>query len=298
MSFTYDTKCELCGVMPKKACCKLSELYGMLLFSQQIGENHFKTTTENVLIVNKMNELANEVCNMYLNVNETMSLYSLSANGARCKRLYDTMYMDLNGKLNLSVSAVITENKCCKSSFLRGAFLIGGYASAPEGKYHLEISTPYFTLARSLRYFLQQMGFPARSVLRKSNYIVYIKDSEQIQKFLYLIGARISSFSVADAKIQKEVSNYGNRINNTKLHNIEVTIDKAVEQIKAINRISETIGLDSIDAELAYAAKLRLDNPDKSLSELIEISDKKWSRSGLNRRLKKLCELAEALGNK
>ena len=298
MSFNYDTKYELCSVAPKQDCCKLAQLYGMVLFSQQLGVNHIKMTTENVLIVNMMNELTNDVCHLYLNVDETMSMYSLSVSGPRCKRLYESLYIDVNGKLDLSISGVITEKNCCKEAFLRGAFLVGGYASDPGGKYHFEISTPYFTLARSLRDFMQRMGFPARSVLRKSNYIVYMKDSEQIERFLYLVGARSSSFQIADAKIQKEVSNNANRIRNTEMHNLDRVIDSSVQQIKAINKIERVIGLGAIDEELAYAARLRLDNPDKSLTGLTELSDRRWSRSGLGRRLKKLSDLADALGEK
>ena len=46
---------------------------------------------------------------------------------------------------------------------------------------------------------------------------------------------------------------------------------------------------------LAEAARLRLDNPDASLSTLAELSESGLSRSGLSHRLKKLTEIAENL---
>ena len=109
------------------------------------------------------------------------------------------------------------------------------------------------------------------------------------------MGAKASTFSFIDSKIQKEMNNYSNRVNNTKLHNIEKTLNKSVEQVKAINIISDKIGLDSLESDLAYAARLRLENPDKSLNELVQISHGRLSRSGLNRRLNKLTDIASKL---
>ena len=64
-----------------------------------------------------------------------------------------------------------------------------------------------------------------------------------------------SAFSFMDAKIYKEMNNYSNRINNTKLHNIEKTLNKSVEQVRAIEKISKSFGLDSLDDDLKYTAE-------------------------------------------
>ena len=298
MSFSFDTKCELCDIKLKNDCCRLAQLYGMILFAQHIGSDSLKIMTENVLVVNRLNELSNNVLGIYFNIDETVNLYTLTIDGERLKKLYDVMYIDVNGKIDLTVSAALTENDCCIDAFLRGAFLIGGYTSNPENSYHFEISTPYYTLAKSMRDFMLRLDFPVKTVVRKSNYIVYMKDSEAIEKFLYRVGAKASAFSFIDSKIQKEMNNYSNRVNNTKLHNIEKTLNKSVEQIKAINLISDKIGLDSLESDLAYAARLRFNNPDKSLNELVQISHGKFSRSGLNRRLNKLTEIASKLNQK
>ncbi len=297
MSFSYDTKCELCTIKLKNDCCKLSQLYGMVLFAQNIGSDSLKITTENVLIVNLLSELAENVAGVYFVIDETVNLYTLEIKGDALKKLYDILYITVNGKIDLLVSGVLTENDCCTDAFLRGAFLIGGYTSNPENSYHFEISTPYYTLAMSMKDFMQRLNFPVRVIVRKSNYVLYIKDSEEIERLLYRIGAKKSAFAFIDMKIQKEMNNYSNRVNNTKLHNIEKTINKSVEQVKAIKKISEKIGLDSLDSDLMLAARLRCENPDKSLNELVLISGNKFSRSGLSRRLNKLTEIALKLGD-
>lgn len=296
MSFSFDAKCEMCEGVIKKDCCKEAQLYGMILFAQNISNDCLKLVTENVIVVNVLNELASKVIGVYFELDENVNNYVASLKGNSLKSLYDRFYITVNGRMDISVSAVLTENTCCSYSFLKGAFLSGGYVSNPANSYHFEISTPYYTLAKSLESFMKRLDFPAKTVVRKSNYVVYMKDSEAIERFLCLSGANSSAFSFMDAKIYKEMNNYSNRINNTKLHNIEKTLNKSVEQIKAINLIETKIGLTSLDADLVNAALLRKENPDKSLNELVNISDGKLSRSGLNRRLNKLMEIASKLG--
>ena len=296
MSFSFDTKCEICESATKNNCCKAAKLYGMVLLAQQINNDIIKINTENVLIANLINELANEVVGIYFAIDETSNFYVLSASGSSLKKLYDCLYIETAGRISLEISRVITESRCCAESFLAGAFLVGGYASNPENSYHFEISTPYYNLAKSLSVFMTALGYPVKIVVRKSNYIVYMKDSEAIERFLYKSGAKKSAFAFVDAKIQKEMNNYSNRVNNTKIHNIEKTLNKSVEQVKAIDKIEHNIGLESLESDLVFAARLRKENPDKSLNELVNISDSKFSRSGLNRRLNKLVEIASKLG--
>ncbi len=297
MSFSFDTKCEICEQTIKKSCCKSAQLYGMVLFAQQISEDKLKLTTENVMVINVLNHLVKDVFNTYFSLDENVNNYIAYLEGESLKNLYDKYFIRVNGRINISVSAVLTENTCCSYAFLRGAFLSGGYVSNPVNSYHFEISTPYYKLAKSLESFMKRLDFPAKTVVRKSNYIVYMKDSDAIERFLCLIGANTSAFSFMDAKIYKEMNNYSNRINNTKMHNIEKTLNKSVEQIKAIMLIEEKIGISSLESDLAAAAVLRKDNPDKSLNELVLVSNGKFSRSGLNRKLNKIMEIASNLGD-
>lgn len=296
MSFSFDTKCEICENKLKKNCCKTAQFYGMILFAQNVGQSSFKLTTENVVVINVINELANDILGFNFNIGENTNSYYACLEGPNLDKLYDRFYILVNGKINLSVSAAITENTCCAYAFLKGVFLSGGYISNPENSYHFEISTPYYTLAKGLESFMRRLEFPVKTVVRKSNYVVYMKGSEHIERFLCHVGANSAAFSFMDTKIYKEMSNYSNRVNNTKLHNIEKTLNKSVEQVKAIDLIEQKIGLSSLDADLAFAAALRKENPDKSLNELVVVCNNKFSRSSLNRRLNKLTEIASKLG--
>lgn len=297
MSFSFDTKCEMCESKFKKDCCKVAQLYGMILFAQHISETELKISTENVIVINVLNTLANDVLGINFNIGENINTYFATLSGDRLSVLYDKFYINIKGRIDLTVSHVITENSCCAYSFLKGAFLSSGYVSNPQNRYHFEISTPYYTLAKALESFMKRLDFSVKTVVRKSNYIVYMKDSESIERFLCHTGANSAAFSLMDVKIYKEMNNYSNRINNTKIHNIEKTLNKSVEQIKAINYIEQKIGISSLDEDLYEAADLRLKNPDKSLNELVSISSNRFSRSGLNRKLNKITEIAKNLEN-
>jgi len=55
------------------------------------------------------------------------------------------------------------------------------------------------------------------------------------------------------------------------------------------------MGADWLSPDLRETARLRVENPEMSLSELCGMFPEKISRSGLNHRLKKLSKLAEEL---
>ena len=52
---------------------------------------------------------------------------------------------------------------------------------------------------------------------------------------------------------------------------------------------------DGIDESVVRTAMLRLENPEATLSELVELHDEKVSKSGINHRLKKISEIAGKL---
>ncbi len=296
MSFSLDTKYEICDCKIKNDCCKDAQLYGMVLFAQTISPSVLKLTTENVVAINLLNQLANDVCGLNFSIGENINSYFAYLDGQRLEKLYDKFYIMVNGKIDLSISAVITENSCCKYAFLRGVFVAAGYVANPAKRYHFDISTPYYSLAKKLEKFMLDLDFPVKTVVRNSNYVVYMKESAAIERFLCYVGANSAAFSFMDSKIYKEMNNYNNRINNTKLHNLDKTINKSVEQVNAIEKIQKTVGFDSLEPDLVYVAKLRLDNPAKSLNELVTICDGKFSRSGLNRRFNKLVEISKSIG--
>ncbi len=66
-----------------------------------------------------------------------------------------------------------------------------------------------------------------------------------------------------------------------------------MQQIAAIEKIRDTVGLESLNDDLRQLAQLRLDNPDLSLRALGEMLVPPISRSGVNHRMNRLLELGK-----
>lgn len=182
-------------------------------------------------------------------------------------------------------------------SYLRGAFLAGGSVNSPEtSRYHLEIYSSYAEHNEDICEMLNYFGLNARTLERRNGYITYMKESEKIADFLALIGATNSMLKFEDVRIVRDMRNSVNRLVNCENANLNKTIDAAGKQIESIQLIASVQGLDSLPEKLREIAVLRLENPDVSLKELGELVPSGGiSKSGVNHRLRKLNELADAL---
>ena len=70
-------------------------------------------------------------------------------------------------------------------------------------------------------------------------------------------------------------------------------VDAAQDQIAAIRRLEETGQLDQLPEKLRQTAKLRVQHPEATLSELAGMLDPPLTKSALNHRMRKLMELSK-----
>ena len=116
-----------------------------------------------------------------------------------------------------------------------------------------------------------------------------------MEDLLTYIGAPKCALEMMEVKIIKTVRNKANRETNCETANIGKTIDAAVPQIEGIRYIQSHGGLEQLSEELQGLARLRLENPERSLRELGETLPEPISRSGVNHRLKRIMEFAQEL---
>lgn len=290
MSFSFEVKEELCKIDDRDPSCRLAEFYGMILFGQLVEQKKLKITTENVLVINRLQGHCAEIPGTFFYMEETMNSYSATMEDEALKKLYDTFKI---AEKTLEIEESFFRKKKYFSSFLRGAVLSGGYFSAPQSGYHFELVTPYYSLAKSALAVLKNHDISCKMVVRRSNYVVYLKDSQQIYNLLYTIGARSCAFDLMNIKIEKETNNNNNRIDNCAAYNMDKALNKAVEQIRAIERIESSIGFGALAPDLTFVAQLRKQNPTKSLTELANIAEGKISKPGLSRKLNKIIDIAK-----
>jgi len=184
----------------------------------------------------------------------------------------------------------------CTELFLRGIFLACGTVTDPDISYHVEFITPGESYAEALFSFLLVEGKEARLIKRRSDYVVYIKGSERISDLFTEIGAGRFALDVIEKSIEKEIKNNLNRSCNCENANVRKTVSAFVELKLAVEKIKESGMWNTLSEELRYAAELRLEYPDASLSELCLLDENtNLSRSGLNHRLKKIISIAKEL---
>lgn len=179
-----------------------------------------------------------------------------------------------------------------KKAFIRGSFLGAGSINNPENSYHLEIVLSNENNLKVLQELLNNFEIYTKELITKSRYSVYIKDGEEISKLLALIGANKAVMQFEDIRIQKEMRGKVNRIVNCETANLNKTINAAIEQIAAIEKLQTDGRFNKLDDNLKEVAILRVENPDMSLVELGKLLKEPVGKSGVNYRLKKIMEIA------
>ena len=129
--------------------------------------------------------------------------------------------------------------------------------------------------------------------MRKSNNIIYLKESGYIEEFLTRIGAPLSALELMQTKLVKDVRNNINRQVNFEVAHLSKAADAARIHISAIKKLQKLGKLEELSPQLQSAARLRLIHPEASLSELVAFAEDGVSKSGLNHRLNKIVSIAE-----
>ena len=190
----------------------------------------------------------------------------------------------------------LIKTKCCRKSYLRGAFLASGTVSNPEKGYHFEIITGTETLAKDIRKLFNSFtDINAKIISRKKGYGVYLKAREQIRDTLAIMGASSQFFEFDNVLMMKDIISKTHRENNLDNANIDKALKAAEIQIKNIKKIEEKKGLDFLSPKLREAAAARLENPDLGIEDLGKVMNPPLSKSGINNRLRKIGEIAKGL---
>lgn len=305
MSFSKETKEALCAAPVLSQEQNAALVYGMALFSKQFSANALSLTTESGAAAELYSHLLSSLAGVIVDVRVRLtrrgaerSLYSLSVPDSNdCARIYD-LFGHHKGSPSLRINRANIDGEDCIPCFLRGAFLVCGSVSDPEKDYHLEFSVPRRNLASDLERLIseiEEINAVPHTVIRKGNYVVYIKGSDDIEDMLTFIGAPMSAINVMQSKMMKSVRNRVNRRINSETANLNKTADASARQLIAIETIIAKKGLNFLPEDLREIASLRMEHPEFNLRELGQALQEPISRSGANHRLHRIMALAEEL---
>ena len=297
-SFSSSAKAEVCRSLPNKHCCSLAECFGVLLFCNSFDRDCVRIITESrefAYILPKLFKRAFDV--------EFDSFPSMAAPGKLIFQITDPEKLDIifsacgftrDNTLAMHLNLPIVEEECCRSAFLRGAFLAGGSVTDPEKAYHLELTTTHQTVAREAYTLIHEvLAFYPKMAARGGGQVLYLKQSDQISDFLACLGASVASMGIIEARLEKELNNKVNRRCNCDDANTSKVVEAAQEQLTAIRILRERNVADKLPQKLQQALLAREKNPEASLSELAGMMEPPISKPAMNHRLKKLVELSK-----
>ncbi len=180
-------------VHPEHAKAELSALIRM---NGTLGIlNHqfvLNVQTENPAIARRIYALLKQVYQVEANliVRRKMKLKKNNQYVVRLNTNVNTVLQDLDIldesglSIQTAVGSKVMDEPQRRRSYLRGAFLAGGSVNSPEtSRYHLEIYSLYQDHNQDILAIMNDFGLNARTVERRSGYIVYLKEAEKIADF-------------------------------------------------------------------------------------------------------------------
>ncbi|MGB4594197.1 MAG: DNA-binding protein WhiA [Coriobacteriia bacterium] len=305
MSFTAEVKDELSRVESRRACCPRSELSALIRVEGTLhysGNERFRLeiATETAPVARKAIKLLHAGYDLATELTVRRSVLHKSNNylitvpnqPRLAEALADLGILDTSFAPVHGIPAWLVKRDCCAISYLRGAFLGGGFVADPHGDFHFELTAENEQIAEDLTVLMARFDMSARVTQRRGMYAVYLKGAEPIVTFLALVGAHRALLRTEDVRIIKGMRNDVNRLVNAETANLQKSADAALAQIDAIRLLADSRGLESLPPALRELAELRLENPDASLRELGELAEPPLSKSAVYHRIRRLEELA------
>jgi hypothetical protein len=303
MSFSIKVKNEILLLSTEKTE-KISLLSAYIRNNAVITETSILINTENIelskYIYDLLRELYNIIPSITLRKNfnfKKTSSYLIKITNQKNTILKDLSLMNEDGYFINVPREYIYEDEEEKQAYLRGLFIATGSINDPNtARYHLEFLIDDYDYALFVCELLDDYNLNSKLIQRSNGFMVYIKEADKISDFLKILKAYNSVLYFENIKAYREEKNLINRLNNCEQANVEKIINSANEQIKDIEHIENTIGLDSLDDKLKIVAIYRKKYKEVSLSELSKIisieTNTNLSKSGINHRIRKIKEIA------
>lgn len=282
MSFSHEVKEELSKLInyKDKQILKAEFLGYILTANSNQKENGIEFVTENEFNIEAFYKI----------------LFNLDIEYDPCtKGKFYLASIPFSSKIEECLELVTSTDENILKTIVKGAFLGAGSLNEPEKKYHLEISFQNEKNANYILNICKYFYINLKLLESKNKYILYLKESEEISKFLALIGANKAVLKFEEIRIMREMKNNVNRLVNCETANINKTVNAAVDQINDIKFIQKMNKFEELSEELRKIALLRLENPDATLKELGTMLDEPLGKSGVNHRFKKIHNFAEEL---
>lgn len=208
------------------------------------------------------------------------------------KDKYDYITSDIDNTLS-NIKEGSNEEKI---AFLKGIFLSCGSINDPKkNMYHLEFLIKDHKDAKLVNSILLDLRFNSKILKRDREYMVYIKQAENISDFIRYLNAVNALFYFEDIRIYKDHKNMVNRLNNCEQANAEKSFKTSKQIIDNITYLEENNLIMLLDERTKEIISYKKKYPETSMGELAEIvsieTNKSITKSGINHHFRKINEL-------
>ena len=298
VSFSGSAKAEVCRSFPQKKCCALAQCFGILLFCNSFSSEGIRIITERKEFAQTLPKLFKKAFSVTFDIQpegETAGKMVFQiTHPEKIAAIMEAYGFHPMGTVVLHINLPVVEDDCCKTAFLRGAFLAGGSVTDPGKGYHLELTTTHQSVAREAYTLMEEvLGFYPKTAQRSGNQVLYLKQNEMISDCLTFLGAPVAAMGIMEARLEKELNNKVNRRCNCDEANTSKVVEAAQEQLAAIRALRDNGQLAHLPVKLQQAAIAREENPESSLTELASLMQPPITKPAMNHRLKKLVQLAK-----
>lgn len=162
MSFSSDAKAELCQAKTDRKCCAVAECYGVLLYCNTFSTREIRIITASGGFAARLPKLLRRGFGLRFDSlpDAGTGKKTLIINDRdKLARIFSAFGSEPEGSLSHHINFGVIEEDCCRTAFVRGAFLAGGSVTDPEKRYHLELATPHRSVSREMFSVLLDMGF-------------------------------------------------------------------------------------------------------------------------------------------
>lgn len=300
MAFTRPKE-ELEGKFPEKECCRRAELSSLLR-----GHSRLKIGTDacelqvfscRAFLSRRIYKMLKEYPFLGAKVlfkrnphSYQKKVYLLEFKGSSEKQLAILDELGLApAKDRKIVDEYLAKNKCCRGSYLRGAFLRGGSISITQNRgYHLEIGALTQKEANYMGKIAAKESLEMKVYKRSKGWVLYSRRGDTISGFLNSIGAIASLLDFEDMRAFRETKNNLNRSVNFETANLGRVAWANQAHKEAIEALKNQGLLDELPVNLQEVARLRLSFPYDDLKALGQKMKPPLSKSGIRHRLNRI----------
>lgn len=299
MSFCSELKSEL-SQLKTSECCRTAEFCAMLMLGKSFCINKACITSSCRGVIQNFCFLTRRVFGIKPDIHEsfgTRPTYTAKICAADCEKIFTHFGANSENITEKIIDAGIVQNECCRFAFLRGAFNVCGQMQDLSKGLRVDLRIKNRGITHIIENIMSEVGLEFNVSHRNDCDVLYIKKSESVEDFITGIGAGNVTLKIIESRVISELRLNTNRRSNAEVANLSRVVESSLKQRSTIEKIIKSGKFETLPTALQETALLRMANPEASLTELCRLYSGHITKSGINRQLSALAEIAEKIQN-